>query len=134
MPTTQNGCNAVMVIVDRLTKMVVLIPCKKNDSAEECARLFIKHWYAQGMGLPTAITSDRDSKFTSKFWRALCASLGIKQRLATARHQQTDGLAEIAIRTMKRTARKFASYANDDWDQYFHLIQYPTRQDSRHSS
>ena len=44
--------------------------------------------------------------------------------MSTARHQQTDGQSEIAIRTYKRTARKFASYKNQNWVEQLALLEY----------
>lgn len=60
-----------MVVVDRLTKLVRLLPAKKDDSAPQVADRFIKGWYSLGYGLPQSIVSDRDSKFSSKFWTAI---------------------------------------------------------------
>lgn len=56
-------------IVDRFSKFVMLIPCKHTFTAEEVARLFIRFWYPI-IGLPKTITSNRDAKFTSQFWKA----------------------------------------------------------------
>jgi len=79
LPRSVEGFDSVMVIIDRLTKLLCLVPCKKTDSAKESARQFIKHWYSTGKGLPTTINSDRDSKFTSNFWSELRLALGIQQ-------------------------------------------------------
>lgn len=121
---TTSGFDTLMVIVDRLTKLVRLLPAKKDDSAPQIAERFIKGWYSLGYGLPQTIVSDRDSKFSSKFWTALGDQLGIELNLSTARHQQTDGQSENAIRTYKRTAKKFASILNNDWDQNLAVIEF----------
>ena len=123
-PKTTSGFDCIMIIVDRLTKLLTFVPCHRTDTASTVAQLLLKHWVSQGMGRPEAITSDRDSKFTSDVWRAMCSTWGVQQRMATARHQQTDGQAEIAVRTLKRTARKFASYSHSDWDRYIHFLQF----------
>ena len=52
--------------------------------------------YVRNRGLPLSIVSDRDTRFTSKFWQALCALLGIKLRMSTAYHPQSDGQVEKA--------------------------------------
>lgn len=54
----------------------------------------------------------------------MCAQLKITKMMSTARHQQTDGQSEIAIRTYKRTARKFASYKNNNWVDQLALLEY----------
>jgi hypothetical protein len=124
LPKTKHGNDMVMVIVDRLTKLVMAIPCKKTDGAEEIAKLLVRHWITNGYGIPKVITSDRDTKFTSKVWQGIMDDLNIKQRMGTARHQQTNGQAENAIKTIKRTARKYAEYAHDTWDEWLHMITF----------
>jgi hypothetical protein len=53
-----HGHNAILVIVDRLTKMKHFIACKGTCDAEEVAHLFLKHvWKLHG--LPKTIISDR---------------------------------------------------------------------------
>ena len=99
-----------MIIIDRLTKLLCLIPCNKTDTAQQSAHQFIKHWYFSGKGLPSVINSDRDSKFTSVFW----TEIGIQQELATSRHQSANGQAEIQVRIVKKVIRKFANYSQDN--------------------
>ena len=55
----------LMVIVDRLTKLVSLVPGSKTDSTEKIAQRFVRSWYCRGFGVPESITSDRDARFTS---------------------------------------------------------------------
>ncbi|MBW0561576.1 hypothetical protein O181_101291 [Austropuccinia psidii MF-1] len=61
-------------------------------------------------GIPKIIISDRDPKFTSKFWTNLYDMLGTKIKFSTAYHQQTDGLAEMMIQTMEDIIRRFCAY------------------------
>ena len=125
IPERPGGWNQLMVIVCRLTKLVKLIPCKKTDTVEKTARRFISNWYAEGFGLPKSITSDRDSKFTSSLWTEISKALNFELQLSTARHQQTNGQAEIAIRTYKRTARKFPGLLDkDEWDSNLRVLEF----------
>jgi transposase InsO family protein len=98
------------------------IPCKKTASAADIAKLFIKHWITNGYGVPKVITSDRDTKFTGAIWQTILKDLQIKQQMGAARHQQTNGQAENAIKLIKRTARKFADYAHNTGDEWLHII------------
>jgi hypothetical protein len=64
------GFDAIMVVVDRFSKMAHFIPMKDEATAQDMSRLFFTHVFKQH-GLPKDIVSDRDPKFTSKFWQAL---------------------------------------------------------------
>jgi hypothetical protein len=58
--------DAILVVVDRYTKVVKYIPCCKTIDVLELAKVFIKHWF-KDQGLPKSIVLDRGSVFTSKF-------------------------------------------------------------------
>lgn len=89
-----NNATSIMVTTDRLSKSTTLDAMDKMD-AESCAERFLLcHWRYHGF--PSAITSDRGSNWTSKFWKRLCELVGMQQRLSTAYHPQTDGATERA--------------------------------------
>src|SRR3954453_2807375 len=67
-------------------------------------------------GLPTSIVSDRDAKFTSRFWQSLFRTLGTRLAMSTAFHPQTDGQTERANRTLEDMLRAYVSYHQNDWD------------------
>ena len=83
------GKTTVAVFVDRLSKMVHFAPCTKEISAEKDAQLFINHVFKHH-GLLEVIISDRDPRFTSRFWRELFQKLGTDLRFSTAFHPQID--------------------------------------------
>ena len=109
------GFDSIMIVICRLTKFTVFIPCRKTDGAKETARDFIRYWYCRGMGLPCRITSDRDSRFRAQLWRTLISNLGITHQMTTARHQQANGQAENIIKTLKQGLKKVVNYAQNDW-------------------
>jgi len=61
-----NGFDAILVVVDRLTKIRHYVPCLITDSAEEVARLFVREIYRLH-GVPTSVVSDRDIRFVNSF-------------------------------------------------------------------
>nr|GEV61790.1 putative reverse transcriptase domain-containing protein [Tanacetum cinerariifolium] len=63
------------VIVDRLTKSAHFLPVKTTESMEKLTQLYLKEIVCQH-GVPISIILDRDSKFTSRFWRSLQEALG----------------------------------------------------------
>src|SRR5262245_13068445 len=88
-----NGYDSILVFVDRLTKMSHFILCHKTTTAPQFAELFIKN-IVRLHGLPDSIVSDRDSLFTSLFWKTLIENLGINRNISTAFHPQIDGQTE----------------------------------------
>ncbi|CAI7914436.1 unnamed protein product [Closterium sp. NIES-54] len=104
MPAGPSGKDAVLVIVDRLTKMAHFAPCHTTITAEETARLFIST-VVRLHGIPSAIISDRDPNFTSKIWKETWAQYGTKLQFSSAYHPHMDGQTERTNQTMEQLIR-----------------------------
>ena len=91
-----NGYTAIAVFMDKLTKMVHLASCTKKVTAMEYAKLFVDHVFRLH-DLPEVIISDRDPRFTGKFWKLLFDLLGTDLRSSIAFHPQTGGQSERMI-------------------------------------
>ena len=122
-PFPTGGYDNLLLVVDRLTKYVRIVPARKDDNAETTAKRFVEHVFRH-QGLPRRIVSDRGSIWTSAFWRSLCEQLGIEQQLATANHQQTDGQAERAVGVIKTMLRTYLGSRNSDWLSALPLLEY----------
>ena len=77
LPMTCRQHDSIMVVVDKLTKAAHFIPVKSMHKIDDIAKIFMKEIFKLH-GLPKAIVSDRDPKFTSNFWKSLFADLGTK--------------------------------------------------------
>jgi len=104
LPKTVSGHDAIWVIVDRLTKSAHFLPIKIRFSLEKLAHLYIKE-IIKLHGVPSSIISDRDPRFTSRFWDNLQKALGTKVRLSSAYHPQTDGQSERTIQSLEDLLR-----------------------------
>ena len=77
--------DSIMVVVYKLTKAANFILVKSMHKTDDIARIFLKEIFKLH-GLPKAIVSDRDVKFTSNIWKGLFADLGTKLNFRTAYH------------------------------------------------
>jgi len=106
-------CDQLWVVIDRFTKMAHFIPLKEKTAAN-LTKIFAREIW-RFHGLPTDIVSDRDSRFTSEIWKEFLELLGIRPRMSTAFHPQTDGQTERLNQTIEAYLRAFVAKEQDDW-------------------
>ena len=123
LPETNEGYNAIVVVVDRLTKMTHFIPCTTKVTTQQLAQLFLTNIFRLH-GIPEEIISDRDRRFTSHFWRELCLLLGTQQNMSTPYHPQTDGQTERMNRVLEEMLRHFVSPHQNDWNIYLPTCEF----------
>ncbi len=85
LPRTSRKHDEVWVVVDRLTKSTHFLPIRMTQSLENLAQLYIRR-IVRLHGVPVSIVSDRDPRFTARFWKILQDALGTKLDLSTAFH------------------------------------------------
>ena len=117
------GFTAVAVFVVKLTKMVHFAGTNKEVTSMEYARIFVDTVFRLH-GLPEVIISDRDPRFTGKFWRALFDLLGTDLRFSTAFHPQTDGQSERMIQTLENFLRPYVEAHPQTWSQSLMLAEF----------
>ena len=115
--------DSILIIVDRLRKIVHYEPVKVTINTPGLAGVIIDV-VVHHHDLLDSIVSNQDSVFTSKFWLLLCYFLGIKQRLSTAFHPQTDGQTERQNSTMEAYLRAFVNYEQNDWARLLPMAEF----------
>ncbi|KAJ9544262.1 hypothetical protein OSB04_023969 [Centaurea solstitialis] len=123
LPKTKKGHDTIWVIVDRLTKSAHFLPIKETYSIDKLARLYVDE-VVMRHGVPISIISDRDSRFTSRFWQSLQAALGTRVDLSTAYHPQTDGQTERTIQTLEDMLRACVIEFGGSWDDHLPLVEF----------
>ena len=123
LPKSLEGYDAILVVVDQLSKRAHFIPTTSDATAERTAQLFFDYIWKYH-GLPTRIISDRDSKFTSGFWTTLHKLLGTKLALSTAYSPQTDGQTERLNRILEEYIRAYIDPLTGQWAQLLTPAEY----------
>ena len=131
-PRLRDGFGSILVFVDKLTKFVILVPRRKTCSTEQFARYFTDHVVAHH-GVPMSLLSDRDTRFTSRYWRELCKLQSVKLRFSTAFHPETDGQTERVNKVVEEVLRNLLSGDNSDWSRLLPCVQFSIN-NARHSS
>ncbi|CAN6686002.1 unnamed protein product [Malus baccata var. baccata] len=131
-PHTRNGYDGIWVIVDRLTRSAHFIPVREKYSLSRLAELFISKT-VKYHGVPVSIISDRDPRFTSKFWVTFQKALGSRLLYSTTYHPQTYGQSDRTIQTLEDMLRSSVLQFGDAWHQWLDLIEFAYN-NSYHSS
>ncbi|GJP76649.1 hypothetical protein CLOP_g7063 [Closterium sp. NIES-67] len=121
MPAGSSENNAVLVVVDRLMKMAHFAPCRTTITAEETSQLFISTVVRLHV-IPAAIISDRDPKFTSRFWQDTWARYGTCLQFSSAYHSQTDGRTERTNQTMEQLIQ--TNCRNRKWEDVLPRLEF----------
>ncbi|GJV00408.1 putative reverse transcriptase domain-containing protein [Tanacetum coccineum] len=132
LPRTSSGHDTIWVIVDRLTKSAYFLPMREDYKMERLARLYLNEIVARH-GVPISIISDRDSRFTSRFWQSMQEALGTRLDMSTAYHPQTDGQSERTIQTLEDMLRACILDFEGSWDVHLPLVEF-SYNNSYHSS
>jgi len=103
------GYDSILVVVDRLTKMVYFISTTKKTLVEELAMLFRDNMWKLHR-LPESIISDRGPQFMAGIMQELNRILGIKSKLSTIFHSQTDRQTERVNQELEQYLRMFIDY------------------------
>lgn len=97
------------MVVDSFIKYAHFLALSHPYTAVSVAKLFLNQVYKLH-GMPTAIISDRDRIFTSKFWSELFHLADVKLRMSSSYHPQSDGQTERLNQTMETYLRCFVTH------------------------
>jgi len=89
LPKTSEGYDSICMIVDTFTKLILTTPIKMTYGAKEVAEIVMEKIVSR-FGMPGSIRSDRDPRFTSKFWRRLWESYRTKLQFTMAYHPRAN--------------------------------------------
>ncbi|GJP35280.1 hypothetical protein CLOM_g19773 [Closterium sp. NIES-68] len=125
LPTTTSGHDAILVVIDKLSKMGHFIPTHTTVQSEETAQLqvFVRYIISQ-YGIPTTLISDRDPKITSKFRKEQMSLLGTKLAMSYTYHPQTDGQTERLNQIVEQLLRAACKDEISKWDLHLPVLEF----------
>ena len=123
LPKSAQGYETIWVIVDRLTKTTHFLPVGQTDTLDSLSRRYVRE-IVRLHGVPISIVSDRDPRFTSRFWQSLQAALGTDLCFSTTFHSQTDGQSERAIQILEDMLRACVLDFGESWERHLPLVEF----------
>ncbi|KAK8600587.1 hypothetical protein V6N12_050440 [Hibiscus sabdariffa] len=123
LPISPTKNDVVWVIVDRFTKFTHFIHVRTSISSDTMVELYIRE-VIRLHGTPNSIVSDRDPKFTFRFWKSLQKTLGTKVHLITDFHPQTDGQSERVIQVLEDMLRARVIDFGKNWEKSLPLVEF----------
>jgi hypothetical protein len=120
LPSSKQGNDCVFVVVDRFSKMAILIACKKNITTTDTTNLFFEQMWVH-FGIPIF---DRYNRFLNTFWSSLWSLLDTKLTKSTAFHPQTDGQTKLINRMIVHILRMYKSKHTHTWNESLPYVQH----------
>jgi transposase InsO family protein len=131
-PFTSHRHNAILVIVHTLTKSAHFILVKDTYDVTDVGHVFVSE-VVHLHRIPKKIISDKDSRFTSRFWTSLQSTLGTQLSLSIAYHPETDGKTKRVNKVMEGMLRMYVMDNQTHWEKYLPLVEFAYNK-SFHSS
>ena len=123
LPVTERKHDSIWVVVDRFTKSAHFLPMRINYSLDKQTELHIRE-IVQLHEIPISIISNRDPRFTSRFWGKLQEALGTQLNFSIAFHSQTNGQSERVIQMLEDMLRSCVIDYEGSWDRHIPLVEF----------
>jgi len=132
LPVSQ-GYDSILTVVNHHSKAIILSPCHKTITAEQMSQLLVDNVWKR-TGIPKAIISDRGPQFAAQVTQELWRKLGIKQKLSTAFHPQTDRESERVNQVIKQYLCICGNFQQDNWTTLLPIIEFAHNARPHHST
>ena len=123
LPLIGRKHDSVWVVVDRLTKTAYFLPVRTDYSLDKLTELYIKE-IVRLHEIPITIISNRDPRFTSRFWGKLQEALDTQLNFNIAFRPQTDGQSERVIQVLEDMLRSCVIDYEGCWDRHIPLVKF----------
>jgi hypothetical protein len=123
LPRTSKQHDSIMVVVDKLMKVAHFIPLKTINKVANVVDIYMIE-VSRLHGIPNTIVSDRDSKFTSMFWKGLFKGFGMNLNFNTTYHPEFDGKTERVNQVIEDMLRMYVMDKPSKWEDYLQLVEF----------
>ena len=124
LPKTRSGNEYILTIMCTATRFPEGIPVR-NIKTKTISKVLLKFFTT--FGLPKEIQSDQGSNFTAREFKQMMDSLGIKHKLSSAYHPESQGVLERFHSTLKTMMKAFCLEHTEDWDEGVPLLLFAAR-------
>jgi hypothetical protein len=122
-PRTRKKHDAIVVVVDKLTKAAHFIPINVTHKETNFVDIYMRE-VARLDGIPKTIVSNVDPKFTSKLWKVLFKGFRTNMNFSTTYHPETDGKIERVNQVIEDIIRMYVMDKPSKWENYIHLVEF----------
>ena len=123
LPKTTRGYDFIWVIVDHRTKSAYFLPVRVTYKLDKLAEIYVREIVRLHRVLKSIIF-DRDSRFTSKFWKCLQNTLGTRLKFSITFYPQIDGQSKRTIQMLEDMLRAYALDFQGAWEKYLPLAEF----------
>jgi hypothetical protein len=122
-PRTIRQHDSTMVVVDKLTKASHFFLVKMTHATTNIAEIYMRE-ISRMHEIPKAIVSDRDTKFTSNFWRESFKGFGTNMNFSTTYHPQSNGKTKRSNQVIENMLRMCVMDKPSKWKDYLNLVDF----------
>ena len=119
LPVTPRGNDMILTVIDHLTKRAHFIPTSVTATSQDSLAMLFNHVFKLH-GFPKKIVSDRDIRFTSRFYKEACKRLGITLGFSSSNHPQTNGTTERLNATLGSLLKRYCNENHLSWIWNYH--------------
>jgi hypothetical protein len=123
LPRKNKQHDSIMVVVDNLTKVAHFIPLKTTHKVANVANIYMRE-VSRLHGIPKKIVSERDLKFSSKFWRGLFKGFRMNLNFNTYYHPESDGKTKRVNQVIEDMLMMYVMDKPYEWEYYLHLVEF----------
>lgn len=119
----EDGCDTILTMTDTLGAEIRIAAIHSTFTAAQVATVLFDEWYCEN-GLMLNLISDRDALFTAELWTALHKLTGVKLKMSTAYHPQTDGASERTNKTVAQAIRYHVDINQKGWKKQLPRVRF----------